>query len=411
LNHAPERLERAPAVYFILITVALDTMGAGLLIPVLPGLIAHLTGEGLTRAAVYGGSMAALFAAMQFFAAPLLGSLSDHLGRRPVLLLSLAAFGVSYLLMAFASSLLWLYLSQACAGLFGATTATAGAYLADITPEQQRAHRFGLTGAAFGTGIIIGPMLGGLLTGIGPRVPFYCAAGLALVNVIYGALVLPESLPLAHRRPFAWARSHVLGAINALRPLPIVFPVLGAVLLIRIALQTIPATWPYFSMQRFGWNERDVGYSLGLYGLFSIVGQGLLVGLLTRRFGPKGTVIFGLLMAIAGFIGFTLAFNGVVAIAFVVPSALGFMSGPSMTGLMSMHTPSGQQGELQGAIASIGSVAMMLTPPMMTGIYSHFASPGSARYFPAAPYAAAALLSVASLALFIIAMKRSESRT
>ena len=408
MSHSADRLSRASAVYFILITVALDTMGAGLLIPVLPGLIARLTGESLTRASIYGGGMAALFAAMQFFAAPLLGSLSDHRGRRPVLLLSLGAFGLSYLLMGFAASIRWLYISQACAGLFGATAATAGAYLADITPEQQRAHRFGLIGAAFGTGIIIGPMLGGLLTAVGLRVPFFCAAALAFINVIYGAVVLPESLPLARRRPFCWRRSHVFGAIGALRALPLVLPMLGSMLLIRIALQTIPATWPYFSMQQFAWSARDVGYSLGLYGIFSIIGQGLLVARLNRRVGPRGTVIFALLMAIAGFAGFTVAFNGALALLFVVPSALGFMSGPSMTGLMSVHTPPAQQGELQGAIASIGSVAMMLTPPAMTGIYNHFASTGSSPYFPAAPYAAAAVLAAAALTLFIVSTNRSE---
>jgi DHA1 family tetracycline resistance protein-like MFS transporter len=310
--------------------------------------------------------------------------------------------------MGFASSILWLFISQACAGLFSATTATAGAYLADITPEEERAHRFGLTGAAFGTGIIIGPMLGGLLVAFGLRVPFFCAAVLALANVVYGAIVLPESLPPSRRRPFSWARSHVLGAIQALRPLPTVFPVLWATLLIRIALQTIPAIWPYFSMQQFGWTARDVGYSLGLYGIFSIIGQGFLVARLTRRFGPSSTVTCALVMAIVGFAGFAFAFNGTIALVCVVPSALGFMSGPAMTGLMSMHTPSSQQGELQGAIASLGSIAMMLTPPAMTGLYSHFASAGAVPYFPAAPYAAAALLSVSSLVAFTVSMKRQE---
>ena len=386
-------------MYFILVTVALDMMGAGLLIPVLPQFIATLTGQDLAHAAQYGGALAALFAVIQFLAAPVLGNLSDHFGRRPVLLVSLAAFGLNYLLMAYAPTLAWLFVAQGFAGLFGATTATAGAYLADVTPPAERAHRFGMLGGAVGVGIIIGPFLGGVLGEHGMRLPFLAAAGITLLNFCYGLWVLPESLPPERRRPFALHRAHVLGAFRSLAPLPFVTGVLGAYLLAQLALQSIPATWPYYAMQRFGWGARDVGLSVGLYGAMSILGQGLLVARLSRRFGSRVTAGFGLLMAITGFVGLALSGSGAIAIAFILPSALGYMTGPSLNGLMSSLVPSDRQGELQGAIASLTSGAMIVAPPVMTLLYSHFVRTHPA--LPGAPYLLAALLCASALALFL----------
>ncbi len=398
---------RGSGVYFILLAVVLDTMGAGLLIPVLPKLIASLAGADLTRASLYGGEISALFAAVQFLAAPVLGNLSDRFGRRPVLLLSLAAFGVNYLIMGFATSIAWLFVSQALAGLFGATIATAGAYLADVTPGPDRVHRFGLIGASMGVGIIIGPVIGGLLARFGLRLPFFAAAGMSLLNVVYGTFILPESLAPQNRRPFSLARAHVLGAFGQLRSFPVVSSVLGASLLMRLSLQTLPATWPYFAMQQFGWTPLGVGYSLGAYGTMSIFGQGVLVARLTRRFGSRWCVRFSQYMCIVGFLGFALAGSGEVAMCFIVPSALGDMSGPSLTGMMSQDLPAVQQGELQGAIASRTGLSMIVTPPVMTHIYQAFTVGFAGWVFPGAAYLAAAALAAGSLLLFTRATRRS----
>lgn len=394
-------------MYFILVTVALDTMGSGLLIPVLPKLISSLTGEGLTQASLYGGGLLAVFAAVQFLAAPVLGNLSDRFGRRPILLLSLTAFGLNYLIMGFSRSIGWLFVSQALAGLFGATAATAGAYLADVTPREERAHRFGLMGGAFGAGIILGPILGGTLSVYGLRIPFFAAAALAFVNVLYGTFVLPESLPRHLRRPFSFARAHVFGAIRALHQLPAVFGVLLAYFLMQLTLQALPATWPYYSMQKFSWTAQMVGFSLGIYGILSVVGQGVLVSQLTRRVGSYWSATFGLVMCMTGYLGFAFATGGTVALFFVVPSALGYMTGPSMNGLMSTLTPSGQQGELQGAIASLSSLSLILSPPLMTRLFNVFSTGAAGVVFPGAPYLLATALAAGSLTLLWRAKRQS----
>lgn len=384
-------------------------MGAGLLIPVLPKLIASLTGASLTQASLYGGEIAALFAAIQFMVAPLLGNLSDRFGRRPVLLLSLTAFGVNYLIMGFATSISWLFVSQALAGAFGATTATAGAYLADVTPGAERAHRFGLIGASMGVGIIVGPIVGGILVHYGLRVPFFVAAGMSLLNVAYGMFILPESLPPERRRPFSFRRAHVLGAFLQLRKIPIVFRVLGCSLLMRFALQTVPATWPYFAMQQFNWTPLIVGYSLGIYGGTSIFGQGFLVARLTRWLGSRWCVRIAQGMCIIGFVGFAFAPSGAAALAFIVPTGLGYMTGPAMTGMMSLRTPAEQQGELQGAIASLTSLSMIVTPPIMTHIFQRFTVGAAGIVFPGAAYITAALLAATSLVLFSRATRGYEA--
>jgi len=396
-------------LYFILVTVALDTMGAGLLIPVLPKLITSLTGEGLTQASLYGGALSAVFAVVQFVAAPVLGNISDRFGRRPVLLLSLAAFSLNYLIMGFSRSIGWLFVSQAFAGLFGATVATAGAYLADVSSQAERAHRFGLMGGAFGAGIVIGPILGGTLSAYGLRIPFFAAAALAFINVMYGIFVLPESLPPALRRPFSLARAHVLGAIRQMHKLPSVFGVLVAYFLMQLTLQALPATWPYYSMQKFGWTPQMVGYSLGMYGILSVLGQGILVSQLTRRVGSYWSATFGLVMCMTGYLGFAFATGGATALCFVVPSALGYMTGPSMNGLMSTLTPAAQQGELQGAVASLSSLALILSPPLMTRLFGVFSTGAAGLVFPGAPYVLASVLAGGSLLLLWRAKQRRRA--
>ncbi|MCC7462416.1 MAG: TCR/Tet family MFS transporter [Gammaproteobacteria bacterium] len=381
---------------FILITVVLDATGIGLLAPVLPRLIGELSGADLTRAAVYGGWITALFAIVQFLAAPLLGNLSDRFGRRPVLLASLAAFGLNYLVMGFAPSLAWLFVAQAVAGLCGATAATAGAYLADISNVGNRAKHFGMMGGAFSFGFVIGPVLGGVLGNFGLRVPIFVAAGLALVNFVYGLLVLPESLKPEYRRPFSLARAHVLGTLRQVRRHPLVFGILGGVLLMSIAGQTLPAIWPYFTMHKFGWNEQQIGYSLGAYGLLGILAQAWLIPALMRRFGPRGTALVGQMLGIASLVGFAVAPTSLFISACIVPSALSFVAWPAMSSIMSAHTPPQSQGELQGAIASAQSLAAVVTPLAMPRVFSSFAATDAPLYFPGAAFLLAALLLVGS---------------
>lgn len=391
---APPTEVKTRAIAFLLVTVGLDAMGIGLLIPATPQLILALTGEGLARAAVYGGWLTATFAAIQLLAGPVLGSLSDRYGRRPVLLLSLAAFGLSYLLMAFSPSLPWLFLSQALTGLFGATPATAGAYLADITPAPLRARRFGLTAAAFGTGLVIGPAAGGLLVSLGLRVPFVVAAFLSIATVAYGAFVLPESLPARLRRPFSWRAASPSGALRELRRHGRVGLLLVAVFLQRVSTTTLPATWPYFAMHEYGWSSRGVGYSLAAFGAATVVGQVWLLRVIDRAFGSGRAAEVGLALSAIGCLGFAFGHGAWVAPVCIPLATMGFMAGPALAGMLSVRIPGDAQGLLQGVIASLNGVAAVLTPLVMPALFSKFSDGSLPVDFPGAPYFLSALLAL-----------------
>ncbi len=398
------------ALTFVLVTVALDATGIGLLIPVIPRLVADLSGEGLAAAAVYGGWLTAVFAAVQFFAGPILGSLSDQHGRRPVLLVSLAAFGASYILMGFASSLVWLFTAQILAGLCGATPSTASAYIADISAPADRAKYFGWMGAAFGTGLIIGPVLGGALNSFGSHTAFFASALLSFANVIYGYFVLPESLATDHRRPFHWHRAHPVGALLRLRRHAGIMPLLLALLTMPNVMQTLTTTWPYFTMQKFGWTPRDVGMSLGIYGLSNIVVQSLLTGRISRRFGNAATVCVGFLVLTLGYTGFAFATSGFWLLACIPVTVVGFSTGPALSSLLSEKVDAATQGVLQGVMASATSLAAIVTPPVMSKIFSVFSVRGATPYFPGAPYLAAAALGVAGALIASWGLKERAPR-
>jgi MFS transporter, DHA1 family, tetracycline resistance protein len=385
---------RVGALTFILITVALDATGIGLLIPVIPRLVADLSGKGLSAAAVYGGWLTAVFAGMQFFAGPILGSLSDQFGRRPVILSSLAVFGASYILMAFASNLLFLFAAQVLAGLFGATPSTAGAYMADISAPRDRAKHFGWMGAAFGTGLIIGPMLGGTLAGFGPRTAFFASALLSVVNVLYGYFVLPESLAVDQRRPFHWKSAHPVGALMQLRQTAGLTRLLVALLVLQVVADTLPVTWPYFTMLKFDWTPRDVGMSLGVYGLSNIFVQSFLTGRLSRRFGNLITASFGFFMLMAGYLGFAFAPRGSLLLVCIPVMVLGFATGPAISSLLSGRVDGSSQGMLQGVMASAASLAAIVTPPIMSHVFSRSSAPGTPHYFPGAAYVLASGLAL-----------------
>jgi DHA1 family tetracycline resistance protein-like MFS transporter len=388
------------ALAFIFVTILIDMIGFGIIIPVMPALIVELTGVGLGQAAIWGGRLLVVYAAMQFVFAPIIGNLSDRFGRRPVLLASLVAFGADYVIMGFAPTLAWLFLGRALAGIAGASHTTASAFIADVSAPEERAKNFGLVGAAFGLGFIIGPVIGGLLGEYGARIPFYAAGGLAFANAIYGYLVLPETLPPEKRRPFAWQRANPVGAFGEMRRYPLVIALFAVLFFYQIAHDANPSTWSYYTMLKFDWSPRDVGYSLGAIGVLFALVQGVLIRVVIPRIGEARTVAVGFVAMAVGFVGFAFATRGWMLYAFLVPFSLAGLANPALRGLLSNRVPSNAQGELQGAIASLVSVTAIIAPWLMTELFGAFTSAAAPIYFPGAPFVAAALLMGVALAWF-----------
>ena len=393
-------------VAFLLITVLVDVIGLGIIIPVTPDLIRELSGSGLDRAAILGGWLTFLYALLQFACAPILGGLSDRFGRRPVLLISLFAFGVDYVLMGLAPNLIWLFLGRAIAGAAGASVTTANAYMADVTPPEKRAASFGLIGAAWGVGFVIGPVLGGLLGQYGTRVPFFAAAALALCNVVYGWFVLPESLPVEKRRPFDWRRANPVGSLVRMARHPVLGAMIGVLVLYQIAHDANPSTWSYYTMERFGWTPREVGLSLGVVGVLIAIVYGGLVGPIVQRFGEQRTVRYGLLLMASGFLGYSLAPTGPVMLLFIVPFAVGCVAMPALRGLMANRVAADEQGELQGAMTSLGSLTAIFAPLLMTRLFGVFAADDAPVYFPGASFLVAAVMLVLASGWFSLARRR-----
>ncbi|MEZ5564227.1 MAG: TCR/Tet family MFS transporter [Gammaproteobacteria bacterium] len=395
------------ALVFVLVTIFIDTVGFGIIIPVLPGLLMDLLDSSLSTAALYGGWLMFLFSALQFVSAPILGNLSDHFGRRPILLGSLAAFSADFVVMGLAPTIGWLFVGRALSGVFSATYPVASAYVADLTAPEQRARSFGLMGAAWGLGFVVGPAIGGMLGDANPRLPFFVAAGLAAANVIYGYFVLPESLAPANRRPFSLARANPVGAFRQMRKYPLVMGLLGALFLYHIAHDANPSTWTYVTMAKFSWTARDVGLSMSFVGLCAALVQGLAVGPIVKRFGEQRAMTVGFTLYGVSFLGYAFATAGWQMYAWIVPFAFGSIASAAATAILSRQVPSNQQGELQGAIASVRSVTACIAPPLMTGLFSYFTSPVAPAYFPGASFLAAAILTFTALLLVMGVMRRS----
>ena len=389
---------------FILVTVLLDSIGFGIILPVLPGLIMDVTGEPLANAARYGGWLLFVYAVTQFFSAPVLGNLSDRFGRRPVLLLSLLAMGCDYLLMGWAPTLGWLFLGRLIAGISASTYGIANAFIADTFAPEDRARNFALLGAAFGVGFIVGPVIGGLLGEFGPRAPFYAAAGLAFTNVVYGFLVLPESLKKANRRAFDWKRANPLGTFNQLWRYPVVLGLVFAYFFYMMGHHSLPSVWSYFAIEKFDWSSRDIGFSLGAVGVCMIVVQAWLIRYVLDRFGTGRTAYIGLVATILSFVGYALVpYGWMIYGVIVLGAAQGFVA-PSVQALMSGRIPPDAQGELQGALASVSSLVSILSPPFMTQTFAYFSAGGAPLYFPGAPFIAAALFTLLGLIAFMRAL-------
>jgi DHA1 family tetracycline resistance protein-like MFS transporter len=361
--------------------------------------------------AIYGGWLLALFSLVQFFASPILGSLSDRFGRRPVLVVSLTAIAVDYLCYGLAPTIGWLFLSDILAGVFSATLSTASAYIADVTPPHGRARRFGMLTAAYGVGLTMGPMLVAALEGYSTRMPFFVVSGLALLNAVYGLMTLPESLPMENRRAFSILAANPLTAVMHIgKDNALLYP-LGSLGLMQIAALTVPVMWSYSTSHQFGWSQREIGLSLSLYASTTIVSQSLIVGPVNRKLGALGTARVGFTFMIIGLLGCAFATQSWLMVAFTIPTALGSVAVAALLSHLSNHVPADSQGELQGTVACMASATAFLTPLLMTEIFSSFSATDSAIHLSGMPYLIAAISAILGLFLTIITIRNTQHLT
>jgi MFS transporter, DHA1 family, tetracycline resistance protein len=394
------------AFVFIFIAVLVDSIGFGIILPVLPGLIMQLTGVTVDRAAGYGGWLAFVYALLQFFCAPVLGNLSDRFGRRPVLLFALFALGADYLIMGFAPVVGWLFAGRAIAGIAGASFTPAYAYVADISPPEKRAQYFGLMGAAFGLGFILGPAIGGLLGGLGPRAPFFTAGVIALANGSLGLVALPESLPRASRRAFEWRRANPLGTLRQILRFPAVTWLLAALFLWQLGHQVLPSTWAFYTISKFHWTTAEVGGSLAFVGTLMALAQGVFTRVLVPWLGgERRAAAAGMVAAVIAYVGYALVPQGWMMYVVSLSTFVFALTYPSMNALASRQIPANAQGELQGAVASLYSLSAIIGPPLMTQVFGYFSQPGAAVHFPGAAFLTAALLTVLCGGLFTKALR------
>ncbi len=395
---------------FIFVTILIDVIGIGIIIPILPKLIETLSGEGLSEASRIGGWLMFAYAAMQFLFAPFLGMLSDKYGRRPIILLSLLGLGIDYVFHAFAPTLAWLFLGRVLAGISGASFTVATAYIADISTPEKKAQNFGLVGAAFGLGFIIGPVIGGVAAKWGIQVPFLVAAGLSFLNLLYGFIVLPESLnPEKRIQNFNWRKANPIGGLKNLRQFPSVMGFIIPFFLIYIAGYAVQSTWTFFTMYEFSWDEAMVGYSLAVVGIVVAVVQGGLIRVVVKKLGETKTIIVGMCFWTLGLLLFSIASKPWMMFAFIVPYCLGGVAGPTLQSIISNFVPDNMQGQLQGTLTSIMSLTAIIGPPVMTYIFYLFTGDNAIVNFPGAPFAAGAVIMLLSIFITAYQLKRVDA--
>lgn len=395
-------------IFVIFTTVVLDSMGIGIIIPVMPALFADVTGtEKISDIAIWGGLLASTFALMQFIFGPILGALSDRYGRKPILLLALFVMAAYYLLMGFAQTLWLLFLGRLIGGITAATHATANAYMADISSPEEKAARFGMLGAGFGLGFVLGPLIGGLLGEWGPRAPFFAAAMLAAANGVLCYFVLKESLKTKNRREFMWYRANPIGAILDLRKFEGIYSLLLVFLLFTIGTSIYAAIWPFFTVERFNWSPGMIGISLTIYGVCFAIVQGVLVRPAIKIWGEKKTIIIGFCFEFSAMVTFAFLTDGKILIILIPLASLGVLAQPAIQAILSKSVGDDRQGAIQGVASSLNAIAMVITPITMTWILAVFSDKTAKYYFPGMPFLFSALMVL--LCLFIIFRRKPAS--
>jgi len=398
--------QKQAAIGFIFITMLIDITGWGIIIPVIPKLIKELINADISEAAKYGGWLTFVFAITQFLCAPLIGNLSDKFGRRPIILISLFAFSLDYLLLAFAPTITWLFVGRIIAGLTGASITTASAYIADVSTPENRAKNFGMIGAAFGLGFIIGPVVGGLLGQYGARVPFYAAAVLCMLNFLYGYFILPESLSKSNRREFEWKRANPITAFLRLRKHPTLIGLILSIFLLYVGSHAVHSNWSFYTIYRFNWDERMIGISLGVVGLLVGLVQGGLVRWTSPRLGNEKSIYVGLGLYTLGMLLFAFATQSWMMFAFLVPYCLGGIAGPALQATISSKVPANEQGEIQGTLASLMSASAIIGPPMMTNTFYFFTHKEAPFQLPGAPFILGSFLMLVSTLIAYYSLKK-----
>lgn len=397
------------ALTFIFITMLIDVIGLGIIVPVVPKLIEELIAGNISDASRYGGWLTFAYAIMQFIFSPVLGNLSDRFGRRPILLLALLGLGANYVLIAMAPTIAWLFVGRMISGIAGGSFTTASAYIVDISTPEKRTQNLGLIGAAFGMGFIIGPVLGGILGEYGSRLPFWVAAALSIANMMYGYFVLPESLPVEKRRSFDWKRANPLGAMKNLKKYAAIGGLIAAIFSMNMGAHAIQSVWTYFSIERFEWSESLIGYSLGFVGLMVAIVQGLLIRYINPRLGNVKSIYIGIGLYTGGLILFSFASATWMMFAFTIPYAIGGIATPALQSMVSGRALPEEQGELQGILTSLVSVTAILSPPLMTNVFAYFTQDGAPFYFPGAAFLLGAFFLVISLFLVYPVLKKEKS--
>jgi DHA1 family tetracycline resistance protein-like MFS transporter len=399
---------KQPALGFIFVTLLIDIIGWGVIIPVMPNLMMELTGKPNSEASIYGMITLVAYAIMQFFCAPIAGGLSDKYGRRPILLASLFGFCLDYIAMAIAPNVIWLIITRVIAGALGASFTTASAYIADISTPEKRAQNFGIIGVAFGLGFIIGPVIGGLLAPYGLRVPFMACAVLTFVNGLYGYFILPESLAKENRREFDWKRANPWGSLMQLRKYPVLTGLVTSLMLLYIASHAVQSNWGYYTFEKFQWDPKMIGWSLMLVGFVFAIVQGGLIRVVIPKLGQAKSVYVGLGFYGAGFILYALATQSWMMFAFTIVYCLGGIAGPALQGIISSQVPPNEQGELQGALTSLMSVTSIIGPALMMGTFSVFTKPDTSYYLPGAPMLLGAVMMIVSTYLARKSLKKNH---
>jgi MFS transporter, DHA1 family, tetracycline resistance protein len=401
-----KKSRKQAAIGFIFITILIDVTGWGIIIPVIPKLIKELINGDISEAAKYGGWLTFAYAITQFIFAPIIGNLSDKFGRRPVILISLFAFSMDYLLLAFAPTITWLFVGRIIAGLTGASITTASAYIADVSTAENRAKNFGMIGAAFGLGFIIGPVVGGVLGQYGSRVPFYAAAALCLLNFLYGYFILPESLDKEHRRDFDIKRANPIGAFLNLKKHPSLYGLLTVLFLDYVASHAVQGNWSYFTMYKFGWDERMVGISLGVVGLLVGIVQGGLIRYINPRLGDEKSIYIGMVLYTIGMFLFASATQSWMMFVFLIPYCLAGIAGPAMQSVISSKVSSSEQGEIQGTMASLMSASAIIGPPLMSTVFYFFTHKGAPFQFAGAPFVLGGVLMLAGAVIAYFSFRK-----